>query len=426
MMKKTIQKTSVIALILLLVMILTGCGFDASVEDLLTAPPLNSEQQAVLSALEVQYSDRLNFVYPLTGPNRSAIQRVDLDSDGMNEVLVFFQDPGEGINAMVSVLEQEEVGYSYTASAVGLGDGVNSFNYVRTAPDSHVLLVEWTSPNKSSNTVSVYYYTGESLEVGFEENCNNLKVVDFNQDNVSEFCYTTPASIDTGFSLKYVVATEDSRLSRFQYNLDASINDVRNMQIGSLRSGGLALIVDEEIEDGLQSEVFTYDNDHRLVPLSVEEGLDLVKISKRPLSDGLFSRTISDVMCIPSSSQPVQDVFSPSDWVYWYSVDNQAIALEMASYVDLSSNYIFPIPVSWLSDAYIDWSEDLQEDLVIRKTDSEEEYASLIILGIDDNSLDAVSKGFSLLGSDGAYRYFVRLNGTEEEKAFIRGHFISY
>ena len=205
--------------LLLVTFFFTGCTFNNSVEDLLVAPSLSEDQQAVLYALESGRTNRISFVYPLTGSNRFAIQKYDIDSDGEEEIIAFYKDSSEGLNANISILEKnDDSTYSVASTSEGFGDSINSVFYLNSLVAQDAILIEWISPSKTSNTVSVYTYIDSNLEIGFEENSLNMMLLDLDETQSSEFCYIVPATADSGYALKYVRSNETTIFSRSQYN----------------------------------------------------------------------------------------------------------------------------------------------------------------------------------------------------------------
>ena len=94
-----------------------------------------------------------------------------MDSDGLDEIIAFYKDNSEGLNAYISILEKEDdMSYSVVSTMEGFGDGINSVFYLDSLVAENALLVEWKSPSKSSNTISAYTYIDNNLEIGFEEN----------------------------------------------------------------------------------------------------------------------------------------------------------------------------------------------------------------------------------------------------------------
>ena len=338
--------------VLLLLVLLSGCGVTSSVEELLVAPSLDESQKAVLSALEQRHPNRITFVYPFTGANRSAIQKYDIDSDGSDEILVFFRDSSEGLNASLSVLEQrDDLTYYVSSTEEGFGDSVNSVFYLSSAASENVILVEWSSPNKSSNTISVYTYSENQLGIGFEENSLDLLILDLDENDYSEFCYLVPASNETGFALKYVRSAEGTIFSRSQFNLRSSTIGVESLSQGVIKSGERAIFVDEVSETSLQTEIFLLSEDKSRLIRAEEliDSLDLVKLSQRATESGLKCIDIEGITCFPSSTAPSQNVFAPASWTYFYTLDGSEIVHVRTAYYSEGTRILRAGPASLTS-----------------------------------------------------------------------------
>ncbi len=411
--------------ILLLIALLSGCGVTSSVEELLVAPSLDESQTAVLSALEQSHPNRITFVYPFTGLNRSAIQKYDLDSDGADEILVFFRDTSEGLNASMSVLEQrDDLSYYVSSTEEGFGDSVNSVFYLSSAASENVILVEWSSPNKSSNTISVYTYADNKLGIGFEENSLDLLILDLDENDYSEFCYLVPASNETGFALKYVRSAEGTIFSRSQFNLSSSTIEVESLRQGLIRSGDRAIFVDELSDTSLQTEIFLLSEDKsRLIRAEdLVNSLDLIKLSQRPTEPGLKCLDIDGVTCFPSSTSPSQNVFAPDSWVYWYTLDESEIVYARTTYYSEGFSTLFSIPNEWAEFCNVRVMSDNHFEIIDGNTD--ERLASVVMLSVDDDVFNYVVDGYSLIGTNGTTRYYMSINASQEDENFIRESFI--
>ena len=68
---------------------LTGC--QATIENLLTAPKLTQEQSEIYQALINSSGSSIKLKYPRGGEYRSAFVLQDIDSDGTQEALVFYE-----------------------------------------------------------------------------------------------------------------------------------------------------------------------------------------------------------------------------------------------------------------------------------------------------------------------------------------------
>ena len=403
----------------------TSCTFNLSAEDLLVAPSLSEDQESVLNALEADRTNRISFVYPLTGSNRSAIQKYDIDSDGEEEIIAFYKDSSEGLNANISILERKEDSTYYVSStSEGFGDSINSVFYLKSLIDQDAILIEWKSPSKSSNTVSVYTYIDSKLEIGFEENSLNMMLLDLDETQSSEFCYIVPATADSGYALKYVRSNETTIFSRSQYNLNQDVVEILSLNTGLLKNGINALFIDESTGSGQQTEIFILSDDNsRLNRADLDIGIDLLKLSYRDIEKKLISTAFNDITCFPSSVAPNSDIYSPDSWIYWYTVDGQNVSFENVTYYS-DMGFLLSFPDSWLPYCTVVQTED--NTIEIRDEINDELLVSVILLSVDEDNTSYVSDGYYLLGTNGTSRYYMLTNASLEDENLIRNCFIVF
>ena len=426
------KKALCLFVLLLITSILTSCTFtNLSVEDLLVAPSLSEDQKSVMKALEEGRTNRISFVYPLTGSNRSAIQKYDIDRDGEEEIIAFYKDSSEGLNAKLSILERkDDATYYVSSTSEGFGDSINSVFYLSSLVAQDAILIEWKSPSKSSNTVSVFTYIDSNLEIGFEENSLNMIVLDMDENESSEFCYIVPATADSGFSRKYVRSNETTIFSRSQYNLSQDVVEILSVNTGTLKNNVNAIFIDESTSNGYQSEVFTLSDDNsRLNRAEIEGGIDLLKLSFRDLSINLTSTSFNDITCFPSSIAPNSDILSPDSWVYWYTIDDHNISFENVTYFSNDLGFLLSIPSSWLSTCNVYQTSDNSIEIrqVSENEDEEEQMLiSVVMLSVDEDNSSYISDGYSLIGSNGTSRYYMLSNTSSEDANFIQTSFIVF
>ena len=411
--------------LLLVTFFFTGCTFNNSVEDLLVAPSLSEDQQAVLYALESGRTNRISFVYPLTGSNRFAIQKYDIDSDGEEEIIAFYKDSSEGLNANISILEKnDDSTYSVASTSEGFGDSINSVFYLNSLVAQDAILIEWISPSKTSNTVSVYTYIDSNLEIGFEENSLNMMLLDLDETQSSEFCYIVPATADSGYALKYVRSNETTIFSRSQYNLSQDVVEILSLDTGHLKNGINALFIDESTGNGYQTEIFTLSQDNsRLNRADLEVGIDLLKLSYRNTDQKVISTVFNDIKCFPSSVSPNSDIYSPDSWIYWYTIDGQNVSFENVTYYS-DMGFLLSFPSSWLP--YCIAGQTGENSIEIRDDINDELLVSVIMLSVDEDNSSYISEGYYLLGTNGTSRYYMLTNASTEDENYIRNSFIVF
>ena len=79
-------------LLSLLTVQLPACSFNMNVESMLSPPRLTAEQEQIYHALLDSVStQQLSLKYPKSGENLSAFTVADLDGDGSDEAIVFYE-----------------------------------------------------------------------------------------------------------------------------------------------------------------------------------------------------------------------------------------------------------------------------------------------------------------------------------------------
>ncbi|MBR5502546.1 MAG: hypothetical protein IKV55_05895 [Oscillospiraceae bacterium] len=405
---------------------LSGCMGGRSIDELLTAPPLTEKQSAILTALQSTTPEQISFVYPATGNNRAAIRESDLDHDGVLETIAFYSVPAQSLYGYIAILEPQENG-SFRVSSVseGLGTDIVSCGFIDSDPAFHVLLVEWSNPGKTANNVAAYSYTDSTLILGFEENCTNLLTLDLDTDGHLDFCYITPAAMEEPFSIKYVKLKNAQLTVEGQRYLDTSVRSVRNVSEGHLADGTTAVFVDEQHQNGMQTEVFLLTADGRMLRAVYSDGYDILRLSQRADSSHFVSRTLGEVTCFPSSVVPFENIISPEHWTYWYTISQGSVQHYRSSY--MSSDYLYSLclPDAWLESCIPVTAETSDGTLHIFDTATQTTLLTLCALSVDEDAADYIEDGFSLVSSNGGFRYYAQFNCSDEDIAFIRSSFFT-
>ena len=76
--------------VLLSLLVLSGCTFPSG-DELLAAPKPSTNYQTLQVELEKLISSGISYTAPVEGENRSSIQLIDLDNDGVEEAISFFR-----------------------------------------------------------------------------------------------------------------------------------------------------------------------------------------------------------------------------------------------------------------------------------------------------------------------------------------------
>ena len=92
--KKIVRKVGLLCSALLLALLLTGC-VGTSVEELMTLPQLPMQYTGLSKQIDELIKNGYEYAAPLTGRNIQSVQMIDINGDGIDEVLAFFRLPSD-------------------------------------------------------------------------------------------------------------------------------------------------------------------------------------------------------------------------------------------------------------------------------------------------------------------------------------------
>ncbi len=107
-----IRKILLSTALLFILLSLGGCSrLQTSIEDLMSPPVLTQEQAEIRDALSaVSGENDIKYKYPQNGQYRSSFIFYDIDSDGSEEALVFYQSASKGDSTWINILDRSEEG----------------------------------------------------------------------------------------------------------------------------------------------------------------------------------------------------------------------------------------------------------------------------------------------------------------------------
>ena len=128
-MKRIIKKWQIL-LLAALPLLLSGCMLSASVEDLYTLPQLPGEYRDLSQQIDEILASGAEYTSPSAGTNLQSVQLVDLDGDGNEEALAFFRSGSEESPLKIYIFRSEGDTYEQAAIIDGSGTSINSIQYV--------------------------------------------------------------------------------------------------------------------------------------------------------------------------------------------------------------------------------------------------------------------------------------------------------
>ena len=407
--------------------IFTSC-MELSVEDMLSAPSLTTDQISIINALEAQ-GEKFTLLYPSSGDRRTPIQFIDLDGDNVYEATVFYNVEANGeTTARFAVLEKTTEEWRVVSVVDGAGTDVESISVLRiTNSAKRTMLVEWALANADEHKLTAYRYADDAIDVAFEDFCTDMVVYDIDDDAFSEFIYIKATTAYEPYIISCVKIEEDNFLSYGRHMLTEDVMECLNFVGGKLGDGRKAVFVDENLGNGFKvTEVFVL-SDKKLIKLTINENetFTLDEISSRSVNLLEARRLFDDeVIYIPSAVKPTSTVLQPDAWTFWYTVNGDALEYSFATYIESGYKLALTVPDEWLSAVTIRRSENEPRLIEITREETGEVIFSLMVLTVGEDSDYYTARGFDFVKQSGSYRYYALVNCTDEEYQFIRSNFI--
>lgn len=265
-----------IAFLAVCCLLLSACSsFQPNLTDLMQSPKLTEEQAEIYEALTnaADVSD-VQLKYPKSGDYRSAFVMFDLDADGEDEALVFYNMPSWGGNVRIMVLDHQQDEWVSVYDAVGEGTDVTEVDFqVLTASGRHCVLIGWEQGTSENTSISVYDYTGGQLRVLYESEYSQMLIEDLDQDGTKEILLGIfKASSKTG-AIRLINDTEDGLQSASRVVMDSTITGFLGIEIGRLAQNQIAVFVDAYTSSTqIVTELMVYTDDGKLRSLSSHYG----------------------------------------------------------------------------------------------------------------------------------------------------------
>lgn len=293
-----------IAFLAVCCLLLSACSsFQPNLTDLMQSPKLTEEQAEIYEALTnaADVSD-VQLKYPKSGDYRSAFVMFDLDADGEDEALVFYNMPSWGGNVRIMVLDHQQDEWVSVYDAVGEGTDVTEVDFqVLTASGRHCVLIGWEQGTSENTSISVYDYTGGQLRVLYESEYSQMLIEDLDQDGTKEILLGIfKASSKTG-AIRLINDTEDGLQSASRVVMDSTITGFLGIEIGWLAQNQIAVFVDAYTSSTqIVTELMVYTDDGKLRSLSSHySGLDRPLLREVPVrcedinGDGILEIPVS-------------------------------------------------------------------------------------------------------------------------------------
>ena len=427
-MGKAIKK----AALLLAALCLSSCS-GLSVEELLTPPRLDEEQAEIYEALRASTNGDITLRYPRNGQYRSAFVTSDLDADGRDEAIVFYDmiNAGEGSSLRMCFLDRRDERWISVYDFAVQGSEVESVRFADLGDGVNSVLVTYLVQNSADKATSVIQYKGDMPSEIFKGRHSYLDVFDLDADGANDLVMITSGRDTDRGALSVYGAYNGAFALRYSVNLSSGLSEYRNAVHGSIgENGGTGIYIDYIFSDGVGgTDVVVYDEG----ALTLAPAVNKMTVSRRTNSytpsmqcmdiDG--DGRIEIPSTVPFLGYEKTPAAQQVNMTVWYTLtESGRISEKYRTFVGTRGDYILFLPKTWYGRATAQYSVSENSVTFGRYENDETRMKNrlLKIFGAAEVSRYD-SEDYIYLGQNRAtgYSYYAQLDGgssislTEEE-----------
>ena len=384
------------ALCLGISLLLSGCMFTASFEELYEVPQLPNEYTELREQIDQILSDGAEYAAPTSGTNIQSVQLVDLDGDGVEEALAFFRSNSEERPLKIYIFQAVEDSYEQVALIEGSGTAIHSISYMDMDGDGvQELIVGWRV-NAEYQAVGVYSIRDFTPQLLMEGLYTQYEVLDFDGDGVQEIVLLR--SDTNGEPVAEYYDWEKQTLQSHSFaRLSMTMAELERMDTGALRGGETALFITGVAEDTRAiTDILTYYQDSitNIVRNDVtgvsSEIFRYIDLQPQDIDgDGVTEVPMPEQ--IPSSSGVRDDTYWQVVWRNYNAKGQGEVAA--TTYHNNSDGWYLLLPESW------------DRRIAVRQVYSTDERGLIFsILGQDDESFQDFLGIYTITGSSREYK----------------------
>ena len=189
--KRIYNKLSRLKLVAMLLVIglFSGCTTSLDATTLIKPPKLTADQSELYSALEDALgSHSFKLKYPLRGDYRSAFILKDLDYNGTEEAVAFYELSVSGVSSTwMAVLAKDGDRWYPSVQVPAISNEVDFISFAKvTQSDKDNIIVGYADSKGENLTAAVYLYNDGKLPTMYTDDYNELITMDFSGNGLEE------------------------------------------------------------------------------------------------------------------------------------------------------------------------------------------------------------------------------------------------
>lgn len=350
-------------LAVMLSLLLSGCMFSSSPEDMYSLPQLPNEYTELRGQIENIISAGAEYAAPTSGTNIQSVQLTDLDGDGVEEAVAFFRNTADEKSLKIYIFRAVGDSYEQAALIESSGISIHSILYADMNNDGiQEIIVGWRV-SADMQALGVYSIANYEPRLIMSSLYTRYEVLDFDDDLMKEIVLLRSDNQGDPVAEYYDWEGEDLSVHSTT-RLSMTMAELKSMDVGKLRDGEVALFVTGVAEDTRSiTDILTYKQG--AIANIVRSDVTGVSseifryISLEPMDiDGDGVTEVPMPVVLPNGLEDSEEIF----WqVYWlsYNARGQRETV-LSTYHNISEGWYLILPDQW--DGQIAVRQELASD----------------------------------------------------------------
>ncbi len=395
-----------------LVLSLVGCSIEIDVDHLLKAPKLSQEQEEIYQALTAVTGSSISLKYPKSGNFLSAFIIADIDGDGEDESLVFYQGSTDTDLLRIHVLDCISGKWESICERTLNAEDIEKVEIATLGESERInIIVGYSSSIDTNQYVDIFSYADSDLLMTFTQAYSYFTV-----GEVGEFMdlllLSTGDANQAPYAAVYQLDTE-GLYHEYKYHFSDGYTEYSQLLYGETEDGDTLLYIDACIGNAsVQTEILCKTSD------KLDSALAEGEIVQSNRAYGLWSTDIDGdgVPEIPVQSLATEDNALPR--TQWLCLVDDCLVTCCDSYYSLGDGYLLCIPEQWESYVSMQYLDSNGSVCFVKNSydDEGELVDSEVLLQITVTSGDTgvyETEGYVVVRTKGTASYLVKLTGSE-------------
>jgi len=403
---------------------------NTSVQGLLKPPKLPLQLEEIKQVLDAKYEKELSYINPIKGDHTNATQFIDLDNDGIEEVLIFHRLERDSAPLRVTLLYQSDHGWLMDETISGIGFDISRVQYSDLNADGHKeILIGWQGGNTTKKGLSIYSYDNGRIDALFDTPYTEFAVGDMTGDGKKELIIVELDRTE-GISMATLYDSDMTYLD--EVKMEGFINGYYNTVVGNASSEQLGYFIDAS--SGAHSaftDLLVY-NDGELMNVFYDPKWRRVDKTYKAYPAKSIDVDGDDIVEIPMLRAPFGyegSSMAETEWITtWYKWDgNSGLIFSSESYTNGRLGFEYHFPFKWKQNMTVGLSGDELNHVTLYYVDSYSkdqipvlEFVVADRIQVESGQLAFTSEGYTEVTRTLDRVYYAKAFDLSEQENLVR------